>query len=282
MRIIVGLFAATLMGSTGVVLASEPYKTAPIPGIVASGVFDVSVGYRDIDSTDEGSGSSTEWAVRGRASIPIWSTVSFQLDGGSDFYSSLNASDDPTKALAVGAHLSYRLPSTGLIGVFAGHGRSPINDGDDYYTLNMFGLEGQLYRDNWTFYAQGGWADKVKGDSGEGYTNGWFVRGVTRYFFTPDTKIEAELSYGEAGPYIDGDDDGKFVAWGASFQRKLFDMPNLPIYWDVSYRGANYDATTEDDDLTEHVFKVGLSVLFGTTSLLHNDRAGATFTEALD
>lgn len=276
MRQFLGLFSAALLGTTAIAVASEPTVGAPPAGLVLSGVADFGAGYRDIDSTDELDDSSSDLSARGRMSIPIWSTVSVQLDAGSEFYSRVNDGDAPKLNLAVGAHLSYRVPSQGLIGVFYGHGRSPSQDGDNYYTLNMLGLEGQLYRGNWTFYGQVGWADKVDGDSGEGFNDGWVVRGVTRYFITPDTKIEAELSYAEAGPYIDGDDDGEFLGWGASFQRKLFDMPNLPLYWDVSYRGARYDSTTEDDVATEHVFKVGLSMLFGTTSLLHNDRSGAT------
>ena len=275
-RHFLGLFAVALVGATTAATASEPYLGTPPAGLVLSGVADFAGGYRDIDSEDEGTGSSGEWTARGRMSIPIWSTVSVQLDAGSEFYTSLNDDDDPKRNLAVGAHLSYRVPSHGLIGVFYGHGRSPNHDDSYYYTLNMVGVEGQLYRDNWTFYGQAGWADKLSGADGEGFNDGWFVRGVTRYFLTPDTKIEAELSYAEAAPYLDGSHDGEFLGWGASFQRKLFDMPNLPLYWDVSYRGARYDATTEEDKMTEHVFKVGLTMLFGTTSLIHNDRAGAT------
>jgi hypothetical protein len=82
--------------------------------------------------------------------------------------------------------------------------------------------------------------------------------------------------YAEAKPYIDGDDNGKFWSWGASFERKLFDLHRHPVYWSLSYRGSEFDATTEDDILTEHVFKVGLKVLFGATDLKQNDRYGAT------
>jgi hypothetical protein len=142
--------------------------------------------------------------------------------------------------------------------------------------MSMFGAEGQLYRGNLTLYAQAGFGNNTKGASGEGFNDGWFVRGVARYFLRPDTKLEAEISYAEADPYIDGNDKGKFTGWGASIDHKLFDLRSYPVYGTLAYRGTYYDATTESDHATEHVFKAGIKVLFGANTLLQNDRYGAT------
>ena len=57
---------------------------------------------------------------------------------------------------------------------------------------------------------------------------------------------------------------------------KLFDFRSYPIYGTLAYRGAYYDATTENDHATEHVFKAGIKVLFGAATLQQNDRYGAT------
>ena len=53
-------------------------------------------------------------------------------------------------------------------------------------------------------------------------------------------------------------------------------MRSYPVYGTLGYRGANYDATTENDHATEHVFKAGIKILFGANTLKQNDRYGAT------
>lgn len=265
--------ASTLIGTVGA-KASEPSGGSP-ERLILGGVLDFSAGYRDIASTDDGTGRSWEWSAAGRFNIPLSNNLSVQLDGASEFYTSLNDSEDPRRTATAGVHLSYRVPTRGLIGIFAAHGWSPLEDGQKY-TARMYGVEGQLYRGDWTFYAQAGVADVTKGDTGEGINDARFARGVARYFFDANTKLELELSHARASPYIDGDDKGKFWGWGASFERKLFDLHRHPVYWSLAYRGASYDATTESDILNEHVFRVGLKVLFGARDLQHNDRYGAT------
>lgn len=290
---LLGLVVASSVLGTISVGASEP-SGGPPERLILGGVVDFSAGHRDIDSTDDGTGRSREWNAAGRLNIPLSPNFSVQLDGGSEFYTSLNDSEEPERTTTVGVHLSYRVPSRGLIGVFAAHGWSPMQYGEKY-AARMYGVEGQLYRGDWTFYAQAGVADVTRSDGElEGVNDARFARGVARYFFDANTKLEVELSYARATPYIDGDDNGKFWGWGASFERKLFDLHRHPVYWSLAYRRGSYDATTEDDILTEQVFKVGLKVLFGATDLKHNDRYGATldlpmlpfrangFTEVID
>jgi hypothetical protein len=92
--------------------------------------------------------------------------------------------------------------------------------------------------------------------------------------------IEAEYSYGHTDCFIDGDcspseDAGEFHNWGVLAKMRLH---NWPLYGTLAYRGGRYTATEDPDTGTEHVVMVGLSALFGATSLRHNDRYGATLS----
>ena len=55
-------------------------------------------------------------------------------------------------------------------------------------------------------------------------------------------------------------------------QMRLFD---LPVYGSLAYRAGDWDATTEGDEAETQSVMVGLTFLFGSQSLMENDRAGA-------
>jgi hypothetical protein len=268
---------AGVLGITTTAFAGDGY--GPSESLIRGGVTQYSIGNRDIASSDEGTGQTFELSSVSAYNIPIWRSVSVQLDLASEYYYRMNEHTDAKSSNVLGMHLSYRDPNRGLLGLFAANAWSDVKTGhgnSGNYDMAMFGAEAQLYRGNWTLYGQAGFANNTKGDPGEGFNSGWFVRGVARYFFRPDTKLEAEVSYAEASPYIDGDDKGKFTAWGVSIDHKLFDFRSYPIYGTLAYRGAYYDATTEEDHATEHVFKAGIKILFGAATLQQNDRHGAT------
>jgi len=239
-------------------------------------VTSLSIGNRDVNSSDEGGGNTFEFNSTSAYNIPIWRSVSMQLDSLSEYYSRANDHVDPISLTAFGAHLSYRNPNSGLVGIFGGYGWTSIRDGHgpDKYGVSMFGAEAQAYLGKLTLYGQAGFANSAKGDPGEGFHDGWFVRGVARYFPTPNSKLEAEISYAEADPYINGD-KGQFTAWGVSYEHKLTEIWNRPIYGTLGYRGAYYDSLG-NDHATEQVFRAGVKVMFGANTLLQNDRNGAT------
>ena len=249
--------------------------------LVFGSVSHLAIGHRDIASTDNGgtngSGQTTEFSSTSAYNIPIWKSVSLQIDSVSEFLEGTNGAFDPKQTSALGAHLSYRVPSKGLIGIFGGYSWTRLENHQDY-EMGLLGAEAQLYLGNWTFYAQGGVGNNTKDDSpgqSQGFNDGWFVRGVVRYFPSPDSKLEAELAFAQAEPYVNGN-EGKFTSWGVSYDHKLFNAFGFPVYGTLAYRGAYYDGTSENDHVNEHVAKVGVKVLFGAKSLLHNDRYGAT------
>ena len=274
---------ATLMSG---VLMALPAAIAgdgygPSESLIRGGVSQYSVGTRDISSTDEGSGRDLiKLSAVSAYNIPIWRSVSAQLDMASEYYYRMNDHTDAQVIQCSRHAFELSRSKSRAVGIVSGaYAWSDVKTGhgnSGNYDMAMLGAEAQLYLGNWTLYGQAGWGNNTKGDPGEGFNSGWFVRGVARYFFRPDTKLEAEVSYAEASPYIDGDDKGKFTAWGVSLDHKLFDFRSYPIYGTLAYRGAYYDATTENDHATEHVFKAGIKVLFGAATLQQNDRYGAT------
>jgi len=272
---IAALVASALVG-TSAASAGDGYS--PSEKLIVGSVSQYTLGHRDLDSTDEASGHTFEFTSTSAYNIPIWNSFSIQLDGASEYYTGLNGHADVNSNSAVGLHLSYRNPNRGLVGIFGGYAWSKLKSGhgDDSYQMAMIGAEAQAYLGNLTLYGQVGYGNNTKGAVGEGFNEGWFVRGVGRYFFTANTKLEAELSYAEADRYIDGNDKGKFTGWAVSLDHKLFDVRSYPVYGTLGYRGAYYDATTENDHATEHVFKAGIKVLLGANTLQQNDRSGAT------
>jgi len=246
--------------------------------LIFGSVSSFSLGNRDVDSSNEGTGQTWEFSSTSAYNIPLWKSFSMQVDTFSEYYFDTNSHTDPNRSNALGLHLSYRNPNQGLIGLFGAYSWTDTNGGHggDKFNLSMFGAEAQLYQGNWTFYVQGGIANTSDNDPAvEGFHDGWFARGVVRYFFNPNSKVEAEVSYAKADTYMDSSNSGQFTAWGVSFDHKLTTVYNFPVYGTLAYRGAYYDSVG-DDHLTEHVFKAGIKVLFGARDLLQNDRNGAT------
>ena len=265
---------------------------------ISAGIQDASGSKDDEDDNevDVDAGSNFTLAGHGHVSIPLGDTFSAQLDGQSEFYDRANNNEDEAQgAHMLGGHLSFRDPGMGLIGIFGGAGMGYNDDGDDDGDGIGFlaGIEGQLYLDQFTLYAQVGWADINVDSEDEGFTDAWFARGVARYFFSEDFLLQAEVSYGENSHFVDGDDDSEIWNWGALGKMRLSE--SMPIYGTLEYRGGDYwTEDQEGDSVEEHAVLIGLDFVFGATTLWENDRRGATldtpmlparaaaWTEALD
>jgi hypothetical protein len=252
----------------------------PEQGLVAAGLIDAFIGYRGTSSTNFPHSDGLTYGGAARFSFPLLDVLSIQGDAQGEWYDAPDDDWEPTEAWTVGGHLSLRDPGLGLIGAFVAYSRGDgINEdqGPPRKGLTVGG-EFQFYLEDLTLYGQIGYADVVY-DSGEpeGFVDGWFVRGVGRYFFGDDMRLQAEISYGETGDFVDGgtdSDNGHITNWEIEFRTAL--GLDVPLYGFATYRGGYYDATTEEDHGEEHVGLVGLSFLFGADSLKHNDRYGAT------
>ncbi len=245
-------------------------------GLILSTLGEFAVGYRNSRSNEDADHDGVTISGSGRVSIPFGMNFSVQLDAEGESYFA-DGDEDAQGVWLLGGHASLRDPNLGLLGIFGAIGQG-LNENPESVKMGfLVGGEVQAYLGDFTLYGQGGYADFEVDDNPEGFVEGWFVRGVGRWFITPDMMVEAELSYGETDSYIDGDDDrdnGEFWNWGVKGKMRI--PSSLPIYGVLSYRGGGYDATTETDDGSEHVFLVGVSILFGPATLKKNDRLGAT------
>ncbi|MEO1613895.1 MAG: hypothetical protein AAFU55_16290, partial [Pseudomonadota bacterium] len=109
-------------------------------------------------------------------------------------------------------------------------------------------------------------------DLNDGIDEGWFVRAVGRYFFTPNSKLQAEISYSEA-EVSNNDEDYSFIGWGVEYERRI---SVHPISFFVAYEGTYGENELDNRDYTDHTAKLGLKFHFGGASLKDIDRRGAT------
>lgn len=262
-KLFASFMALALTG--GAALAAD---AEPVQGLLLSGDLSTYVGYSDAsDPTNEFDDTSALlYGGFASASIPLGANFSAQVDlFGED--NDVDTDDDGTITyFGTGGHLSWRNPNSGLIGLYGGTGRVDTN-GDSADVL-WVGAEGQYYFDAMTLYGQIGWASGNSTHDPLDW-NDVFVRGVARYYIDDNFMLQGDLSYTQA---VIHDDNMDSYGWGAEAKYGLGDMP---VYLSLEYRGAHYDAHGEGSS-TEHIGLVGLSVAFGASSLLQQDRYGAT------
>ncbi len=277
-KYLVGGIALAMLAATPVY--AQEGGSEPVFAIVG----DVWAGVRILNDGDDGDGErgSTELGIDVKASIPIYAGFTGQLDARYESYDSdsdaVSGEDDMPESLTnLGVHLSYRDPSTFLVGLFYGYGMVPLVDNPPDYEVNYYGIEGQYYLENVTLYGQYAMVDSTQDDPSEveGYHDGWLVRVAVRWFPSDDTRLGAEMSYGETDTYVDSSDPGEFRAWGINGRTRI--AASVPLYLTGDYRNGMFDATEgEDDGMNESVFMLGISYQFGPGTLKSNDRRGAT------
>jgi hypothetical protein len=168
-------------------------------------------------------------------------------------------------------HLAYR-SQTHLLGIFGGWAYTrQIDNSGAVMTRYYLGGEGQAYWGNFTFYAQGGysWLGRADDDHDEP-VNGAFVRGVIRYFHTPNDKIEGDLAYFRAPNTIGHTDGGPVqeIDWSILYEHQF---ANSPLALNVRYAGVRYTDESNDADGNpnfEHMFTIGAKYRFHSPGTL--------------
>ncbi|WP_108881126.1 hypothetical protein [Anderseniella sp. Alg231-50] len=254
-------------------------------GLIVSGVVDSWAGVQFID---DGTDDDTVFTNGGEGllSLPLGENISIQSDVKYEYntYATESAINNdaagPRFSYQFATHGSWRDPSRGLFGAFGGMGSvdAGILGGGSFRQDHRFvGGEAQIYIDNITLYGQGGYVDTVNDFGGLGLDDGFFARGVVRYFPTSDSRIQLE------GTYINIDyvsaltGDMETFSVKARYDFLLTGMPvigDTPIY--IGYRGTfrencSFDGADRDD----HTIMVGTSYSFSGDRLTV-DRQGAT------
>lgn len=280
-----GVAAAALAMFVGNAQAAD-YEQA-IQQLVVSGKVESWVGVsvdadtQDGNSVDEGAYGATGGNVA--LSIPVATNISIQTDAlwerSFDALGGTLGNDRYSDNFQAVGHISWRDPSTFLIGAFGGGGQARMED-EESVGYAFVGGEAQFYLADWTLYGQGGLITVTDGDSdwfGNTDTDDGAIFGrlAARWFIDDVSRLQLE------GVYANGDvDNGSNMdvfEWGVRYDRVVA----LPVVGDsqifVGYRGNSFDKNGGDPgSFLEHTFMVGTSIHFGGNSMREFDRVGAT------
>ena len=265
-------------------------------GLIVSGVVDSWMGVQYID---DGVTDDTVFATGGEGllSLPLGDNLSIQSDvkyeTNDRAFNSAEPPIGPRYSYQGAVHLSWRNPMSGLFGAFGGMGTSNQAQGFGFDTdFRFVGGEGQVYLDNMTFYAQGGYVDFVEDIITPGLPpsnvgrldDGFFVRGVFRWFLDSSSRLQVEGTYLNAD-FANGAGDMDAFSVKARYDFTIHAIPlvgDTPIY--VAYRGTFRDSCGGRirsnngrglGDLNDHTIMVGTSYSFSGDRLTV-DRQGAT------
>jgi hypothetical protein len=303
LRLLMGTAALTV-AATVAQAADMPVKARPVLPLMdqASGYVEVYGGWGtnkfSVDGITGGAGAidNLDGSVlggAGRGNYWINPNMSVQLDAQAEGISyRLPAGFGPATAFntsslsyLIGGHFNWRDSQRGLLGVFAAAGDQGSSFGDARRHA-IFGGEAQMYWNQLTLYVQGGYDTTTGTHLIE--PEAWFVRGTGRYFFTPNTMLEATVLYanGDISSGIaqgaPGTIDFTTWSWEAKLEHRFAATP-FSLY--AKYRGsetefeANFAGPVLGPNqfkVTEHRFLAGLRLYMGQDTLLANDRQGAT------
>jgi hypothetical protein len=211
---------AAVIALTGAASAAD-LKAAPLlkapppaPPPQASGYVEVYTGWAETQNTttEVSPGSSfvdddkmRGWPLGGAGRASYWFTpnTSVQIDAQAEGTSYGREGTAPghisTLSYLVAAHLNVRDSKMGLLGVFGGAGDAGGMGLSSSLRHGVFGGEGQLYWNQFTLYAQGGYDRTVSADFDTDNVHAWFVRGTGRVFIDPNLMIEATGLYAGGG-----------------------------------------------------------------------------------
>jgi hypothetical protein len=227
--------------------------------------------------------STSAWIYGGEARVnwwfaPNWSVqTDLEVEGTGTIHNNSTDWQDGRIMGTVGKHLTWRDPNRGALGIFGGYTMTNLLDAYGSESRTFFGGEGQLYLDKFTLYGQvgGTWFHNASsGASDYVWDSAWFIRGVARYFFTPDDKLQGEVGYA-SGSRRDGNSDPNVVNWGVLYEHNKFMGTPFSAY--IEYAGFRYEDSNNSNNASENIFMVGTRIYFYQDTLLSNDRTGSTF-----
>lgn len=255
-------------------------------GLIVSGVVDQWAGVQIIDNTLPGNNASEALFVNGgegRLSLPLGTNLSIQNDFKYEYNTNATGTTSglppygPEFSFLGAGHLSWRNPSQALFGVFGGAGS--VNFSDIEHDIRFVGGEAQLYLDNITLYVQGGYVDYSYAGAITPSTfsmdDGFFARGVLRWFMADGSRLQFEGSYFNHDYIQLPGSEGEIFSAGARYDFDI-DLPiagQTPLY--IGYRGVFREDCFEGYDIDDHTIMIGTSYAFSGDRLTV-DRQGAT------
>ena len=286
--------ALTLLLSSSVSNAADLVVMDEVPPATqdpwADAIISLSIGVGFPVSDDSDFDADAVFKIQGDARVRFGEAdgLSLQLETLGSYaglYDEDGDADSAYSAFQAGAHIFQRDSQSHALGGFLSFsGTSAIGDESNAGTL-LAGVEVAQFVSNTTFVVQGGGAWDVLNDA-DSWDDGWFVRGVARYFVTPHDRLEAEVTY--AGGSFDRSDEGDphGLTWGLEYEHQV---GLSPLSYFARYEGWHVDLDEPPeieldvtDRGTEHAVMVGIRTRFGFVSLLDQDRRGAGTFDLLD
>ncbi len=277
--------AAALLSSTSAASAADMDREL---GLIVSGVVDKWAGVQMID---DGFNDDTVFVNggEGRLSLPLGSNLSAQMDAKYEYNSDALKNPPvfgevygPRYSFQGAFHLSHRDPSSFLFGAFGAAGVTNIGSlGTGTLTQDnlLVGGEVQFYLDSFTLYGQAGYVEADGGRFFNTLDQGFFARGVVRYFPTSDSRLQVEGTYINMSNREAGEGDTEAFIVKARYDVSL-DLPvigSTPLF--LAYRGTFREncvwALPSSNNLDDHTFMIGTSYSF-SGDMLTVDRQGAT------
>lgn len=244
-----------------------------------AGTVELGAGWAFIDDVngntalDDDSFPLVEGVARGN--IPLSDNWAVQLDvGGFGTFGQRSGGEDYLQSAFFGvAHLNWR-DEKFAIGAFSQVGSS--NGGnDENANFYNFGGEGLYNWTNFTLMGQAGyfWADDESAD--DVMTDAWWARGVARFYAGPNTRIQAEGSYGSGDESDEPGPEVTAIGWGARVDHSINGGP-VAVF--VGYKGTNLESDDGNpEEITDHTVSIGFNIRFGGGSIKETDRNGPSF-----
>jgi hypothetical protein len=255
------ILAAAFMAASPVWAAdftyADPTPTADERRV--AGYLDLQAGHSWFDDTNFGPYEASHYNATARINFWLGPRSSIQFDvWDEEIYF---PDDDHERFYGGAAHLSWRDPSSHLLGVVASVGNAFH---DSYANV---AVEAQRYFGDLTLYGQAGYAWGF--DDGAGQTMP-YAHLVARYFCNHDLMLEGQAGYGR----FEGNGAIDVVRWQAKIESKI---PDVPLAGYIAYQGT-YNKPERFGPVWEHTVLVGIKLLSSPT-LQANDRNGATLAD---
>jgi hypothetical protein len=254
-------------------------------GLIVSGVVDTWIGAQFLDRGPLSDTTVLATGGEGLLSLPLGDNISLQNDVKYEYNTqandNLSNSAGPRYSFQFAGHGSWRDPSIGLLGVFGGVGGQ--NHGIVGSTEVAFvGGEFQYYMDTITLYGQGGFVDYSETNAfgaPYGLDDGYFGRGVLRWFMSDRSRFEVEASYfftDFAASDYTTDAFSVSTRYDFTLGLPIIGETSLYIAWRGTWRSDCFrDVQSSDYDLNDHTIMLGTSYSFSGDRITV-DRHGAT------
>ena len=256
-------------------------------GLIVSGVVDSWAGVQFLNRGPFSDETVFATGGEGLLNLPLGDNLSIQNDFKYEYNDQANDhvwdTAGPRFSYLFAGHLSWRDPSAGLFGIFGGAGTSNtgvVGDTD----IAFVGGEFQFYMDNVTLYGQAGYVDYSLENPGfigknldAGLDDGFFARGVVRWFVTPDSRVQFEGSYFASDFEHHGSTDAFSLGARYDFTLGLPVIGDTALFlaWRGQWRGDCLSYKGRDFDINDQTIMIGSSYSF-SGDLLTVDRRGAT------